>query len=74
MTTAQKIASIQKWITFLTDAKWKRRAIQFNLANKEVSELMEDLFDSFMATERMDEPHSDFEQVKKRLLRKKQVV
>ena len=28
---------------------------------------MEDLFDTIMATERMNEPHNDFEQVKKRL-------
>lgn len=70
-TIAFATASIRKWINFLTNDKWLKTAVVFDLKNWWVQQLMEDFFDNLTAIERMNEPTVSFEKVKQQLLSKK---
>lgn len=62
------LATLKKNISFLTDADGQKVAVQFDLRNKEVQELMEDLFDTLDVHERQDEPTRNFDDIKKEIL------
>lgn len=62
------ITTLQKNISFLTDAKGKKVAVQFDLRNKQMQELFEDLIDTLTVLERQEEPTKSFDEVKNELL------
>ena len=62
------IATIKKNISFLTDTNGQKIAVQFDLRNKQVLELFEDLFDTLEVLERQDEPTRNFDDIKKEIL------
>ena len=54
-----------KGISFVTDDKGKKIAVQIDLARHD--ELWEDIFDGIVAGKRSSEPRESFESVKKHL-------
>jgi BMFP domain-containing protein YqiC len=63
-------AQVRKGISFVTDKHGEKLAIQFNLKNKVVRELMEDFFDTLDLVERENEPSRPFEEVHQEILEK----
>ncbi|WP_298354810.1 hypothetical protein [Runella sp.] len=61
------IATLQKHISFLTDARGRKVAVQFDLRNRQMQELFEDLMDTLTVIERQDEPTRAFDEVKKEI-------
>ena len=59
------VATLQKHMSFLTDASGKKVAVQFDLRNRQVQELFEDLMDTLTVIERQEEPTRSFDEVKK---------
>lgn len=62
------VATLQKHMSFLTDASGKKVAVQFDLRNRQVQELFEDLMDTLTVIERQDEPTRLFDDIKKEIL------
>lgn len=62
------VATLQKHISFLTDAKGEKVAVQFDLKNRQVQELFEDLIDTLTVAERQQEPTRPFDEVRKEIL------
>lgn len=62
------VATLRKHISFLTDAKGEKVAVQFDLRNQQIQELFEDLIDTLTATERQNEPTKPFDEVRKEIL------
>lgn len=62
------VATLQKHISFLTDAKGEKVAVQFDLKNRQVQELFEDLIDTLTVAERQSEPIRPFDEVRKEIL------
>jgi RNase adaptor protein for sRNA GlmZ degradation len=62
------IATLQKHISFLTDARGRKVAVQFDLRNRQVQELFEDLMDTLTVVERQEEPTRAFDDIKKEIL------
>lgn len=62
------VATLQKHISFLTDAKGEKVAVQFDLRNRQVQELFEDLIDTLTVVERQNEPTKPFDEVRKEIL------
>lgn len=62
------VATLQKHISFLTDAKGEKVAVQFDLKNRQVQELFEDLIDTLTVAERQSEPTRPFDEVRKEIL------
>lgn len=62
------VATLQKHMSFLTDASGKKVAVQFDLRNRQVQELFEDLMDTLTVIERQEEPTRSFGDVKKGIL------
>ena len=61
------VATLQKNMTFLTDTKGEKVAVQFNLRNRQVQELFEDLMDTVTVLERQNEPTKPFDEMKKEM-------
>lgn len=62
------IATLQKHISFLADARGRKVAVQFDLRNQQMQELFEDLMDTLTVIERQDEPTRSFDDIKKEIL------
>ena len=62
------VATLQKHMSFLTDARGRKVAVQFDLRNRQVQELFEDLMDTLTVIERQDEPTRSCDDVKKEFL------
>ncbi|MFN8348032.1 MAG: hypothetical protein U0X91_23735 [Spirosomataceae bacterium] len=62
------VATLQKHMNFLTDASGKKVGVQFDLRNRQMQELFEDLIDTLTVTERQNEPTRSFDEVKKEIL------
>ena len=60
-------AAVKNSISYVTDAKGSKLAIQFNLKNKIVQDLMEDLLDTIAATERYNDPKTSIAQARKEI-------
>lgn len=58
------MTTLQKNISFLTDAKGKKVAVQFDLRSQQMQELFEDLIDTLTVLERQEEPTKSFDEVK----------
>ncbi len=59
------LATLKKNISFLTDSKGQKVAVQFDLRSKQMQELFEDLFDTLEVLERQNEPTRNFDEIKK---------
>jgi hypothetical protein len=63
-----------KGVSYITDDKKRKKAVVIDLKTlKKYDEQIEDLFDSIVAEARRDEPSSSWEDVKKRLKKKKKL-
>lgn len=62
------VATLQKHMSFLTDASGKKVAVQFDLRNQQMQEVFEDLMDTLTVIERQEEPTKSFDEVKKEIL------
>lgn len=62
------VATLKRNISFLTDAKGQKVAVQFDLRNQQMQDLFEDLIDTLTVYERQDEPTKPFEEIKKEIL------
>jgi hypothetical protein len=62
------VATLKRIISFLTDAKGQKVAVQFDLRNQQMQDLFEDLIDTLTVFERQDEPTKPFEEIKKGIL------
>jgi RNase adaptor protein for sRNA GlmZ degradation len=62
------VSTLKKNISFLTDSKGQKVAVQFDLRNQQMQDLFEDLIDTITVLERQDEPTRTFEEVKKEIL------
>ncbi len=62
------VATLKKNISFLTDSKGKKVAVQFDLRNQQMQDLFEDLIDTVTVLERQDEPTKPFEELKNEIL------
>jgi len=62
------VATLKRKISFLTDAKGQKVAVQFDLRNQQMQDLFEDLIDTLTVFERQDEPTKPFEEIKKGIL------
>lgn len=68
------MTTLQKNISFLTDAQGKKVAVQFDLRNQQMQELFEDLIDTLTVLERQEEPTKSFDEVKKEILAQRKLV
>ena len=62
------VSTLEKNISFLTDAKGQKIAVQFDLRNQQMQELFEDLLDTLATFERQDEPTRPFDEIKSEIL------
>ena len=62
------VATLKRNISFLTDAKGQKVAVQFDLRNQQMQDLFEDLIDTLTVFERQDEPTKPFEEIQKEIL------
>lgn len=62
------VATLKRNISFLTDAKGQKVAVQFDLRNQQMQELFDDLIDTLTVFERQDEQTKPFEEIKKEIL------
>ena len=65
-------ATLQKHMTFLTDTKGDKVAVQFDLRNRQIQLLLEDLIDTVSVLERQNEPTRPFDEVRKEILAQRQ--
>ena len=59
-------------MTFLTDTKGDKVAVQFDLRNRQIQLLLEDLIDTVSVLERQNEPTRPFDEVRKEILAQRQ--
>jgi len=62
------VATLQKHISLLNDAKGEKVAVQFDLRNRQVQELLEDLIDTLTVFERQNEPTKSYDEDRKEVL------
>lgn len=60
--------AIRQGISYVTNSKGERTALQLDLTNAAVQEIVEDLMDTLDAIERRNEPTRPFDEVKKEIL------
>lgn len=60
--------ALRQGISYVTNSKGERTALQLDLTNAAVQEIVEDLMDTLDAIERRNEPTRRFEDVKKEIL------
>lgn len=65
--------TIRQGLSYVTNSQGQKTAIQLDLTNEAVQELVEDLIDTLDATERRNEPTRPFEEVKQEILRSRGV-
>ena len=61
-------AAIRQGISYVTNSKGEKTALQLDLTNAAVQEMVEDLMDTLDAIERRNEPTRSFEDVKSEIL------
>lgn len=62
-------AAIRQGISYVTNSKGEKTALQLDLTNNAVQEIVEDLIDTLDAMERKNEPTRPFEEIKNEILR-----
>lgn len=67
------VATLKRNISFLTDAKGQKVAVQFDLRNQQMQDLFEDLIDTLTVFERQDEPTKPFEEIRKEVYSNKKI-
>ncbi|GAB3226963.1 hypothetical protein GCM10027423_64010 [Spirosoma arcticum] len=60
--------AIRQGISYVTNSKGEKTALQLDLTNVAVQEIVEDLMDTLDAVERRNEPTRPFEEVKNEIL------
>ena len=60
--------AIRQGISYVTNSKGEKTALQLDLTNEAVQEIVEDLIDTLDAIERRGEPTRPFEDVKNEIL------
>lgn len=60
--------AIRQGISYVTNSKGEKTALQLDLTNAAVQEIVEDLIDTLDAMERRNEPTRPFEEVKNEIL------
>jgi len=60
--------AIRQGISYVTNSKGEKTALQLDLTNAAVQEIVEDLIDTLDAVERRNEPTSSFEEVKNEII------
>jgi hypothetical protein len=60
--------AIRQGISYVTNSKGEKTALQLDLTNAAVQEIVEDLIDTLDAMERRNEPTRSFEEVKNEIL------
>ncbi|MCX6212880.1 hypothetical protein [Spirosoma sp.] len=60
--------AIRQGISYVTNSKGEKTALQLDLTNAAVQEIVEDLIDTLDAVERRNEPTRPFEEVKNEIL------
>lgn len=68
------VATLKKNISFLTDAKGQKVAVQFDLRNQQMQDLFEDLLDTLSVVERQEEPTKSFDDIKNEILAQRSVI
>lgn len=63
--------AIRNSISYVTDTNGDKLAIQFDLKNKEIREIVEDFLDILDLVERENEPSRPFEEVHQEILAKR---
>lgn len=63
-----KVSAIRQGISYVTNSKGEKIALQLDLTNAAVQEIAEDLLDMLDAIERRSEPTQPFEKVKNEIL------
>ncbi len=61
--------AIRQGLSYVTNSQGQKTAIQLDLTNEAVQEIVEDLIDTLDAIERRNEPTRPFEEVKQEILR-----
>ena len=61
--------AIRQVLSYVTNSQGQKTAIQLDLTNEAIQEIVEDLIDTLDAAERRDEPSRHFEEVKQEILR-----
>ena len=62
------VAAIRKGISYVINSKGEKMALQLDLTNPVVQEIVEDLIDTLDIIERRSEPTRPFEEVKNEIL------
>ncbi|SFF34703.1 hypothetical protein [Spirosoma endophyticum] len=62
------VAAIRQGISYVTNSKGEKTALQLDLTNEAVQEMVEDLIDTLDVIERRSEPTLLFEEVKNEIL------
>lgn len=60
--------AIRQGISYVTNSKGEKTALQLDLTNAAVQEIVEDLIDTLDAMERRNEPTRPFEEVKNEII------
>jgi hypothetical protein len=60
--------AIRQGISYVTNSKGEKTALQLDLTNAAVQEIVEDLIDTLDAVERRNEPTRSFEEVKNEII------
>lgn len=60
--------SLRQGISYVTNSKGEKTALQLDLTNEAVQEIVEDLIDTLDAMERRDEPKRSFADIKQEIL------
>jgi len=60
--------AIRQGISYVTNSKGEKTALQLDLTNAAVQEIVEDLIDTLDAVERRNEPTRPFEEVRNEIL------
>jgi hypothetical protein len=60
--------AIRQGISYVTNSKGEKTALQLDLTNTAVQEIVEDLMDTLDAIERRNEPNRSFDDVKNEIL------
>jgi len=60
--------AIRQGISYVTNSKGEKTALQLDLTNAAVQEIVEDLIDTLDAVDRKNEPTRSFEEVKNEII------
>lgn len=60
--------AIRQGISYVTNSKGEKTALQLDLTNAAVQEIVEDLIDTLDSVERRNEPTRSFEEVKNEII------